>query len=110
MANVHVIAIEIPEDNENTFNGEIIVMNGKTGQRETLKVGYEPSASLFENVKVNFREGPDMGLTDLFVIVVCLVLIMFAIKIAFDNTKNRDDFSDKILGNSNYNTVYGSNG
>lgn len=110
LSNLHVIAIEIPEENENTFEGEIIVFDKKSGQRETVKVGYEPSVGIFEGVKVSFKEGPDMGLTDLFVIVVCLVLIMFAIKIAFDNTKNRDDFSDKILGNSNYNTVYGSNG
>jgi len=69
-----------------------------------------PSASLFENVKVNFTEGPDMGMTDLIVIVVCAILISFAVKIAFDNTKNKDEFSEKYLNsNSNYNTVYGSN-
>jgi len=35
LTNIHVIAIEIPEDNENTFDGEIIVMSPKTGQKET---------------------------------------------------------------------------
>lgn len=110
VTNIHVIAIEIPEDNENTFDGEIIVMNQKTGQKETLNVAYVPSASLFENVKVNFTEGPDMGMTDLVVIIVCGVLISFAVKIAFDNTKNKDEFSEKLLATgSNYNTVYGSN-
>lgn len=107
--NCHVLTINIPEDHQERVEGNILVHNSKTDQKEKLNIVYDMNTSIFDNVNISLKNSSDVGITDALVMLVCMFLLYIAFKTAMTNGKKNDEFNDNILNSrSNYNTVYGS--
>jgi len=116
--NVHTISIDIPENAIDVrFEGEIILNNPNTGQREEILINYELNEGYFDDVSMDIGSFLNFGFTDLIMMIVCLSITYAAFNILIRKRgQNKDEFNENIINegngrqNHNYNNVYGNQG
>lgn len=107
---LHTILINIPDTVQDKFDGEIVITNPDTNQKETIDVYFEPNASIFDNVNIKISTSTDIGITDVLVMIGCIIQVFIAFKTAYEGRSSKDEFNENILNSkSKYNTVYGTN-